>query len=151
MLEAPGWIGHSAGQHVDVRLTAEDGYQTQRSYSIASPPEDRHIMLTVERLDDGEVSPRLVVEQESNNSDVAPVAIGSGSLVLQGACDTLLPGLATHVVVSEAVRGVVVFAQIQCIQRRRCARSRRGHRIRLGCALVAKTIHSHTPNEVWIA
>jgi ferredoxin-NADP reductase len=51
-----------AGQHVDVRLTAEDGYQAQRSYSIASAPEDQHIALTVERLDDGEVSPYLVGE-----------------------------------------------------------------------------------------
>ena len=59
VLEVPGWAGHSAGQHVDVRLTAEDGYQTERSYSIASPPEDRHVTLTVERLDDGEVSPYL--------------------------------------------------------------------------------------------
>jgi ferredoxin-NADP reductase len=59
VLDVPGWAGHTAGQHVDVRLTAEDGYQAQRSYSIASPPEDRHIILTVERLDDGEVSPYL--------------------------------------------------------------------------------------------
>jgi ferredoxin-NADP reductase len=59
VLEVPGWAGHSAGQHVDVRLTAEDGYQAQRSYSIASAPEDPHLMLTVERLDDGEVSPYL--------------------------------------------------------------------------------------------
>ncbi len=59
VLEVPGWAGHKAGQHVDVRLTAEDGYQAQRSYSIASPPEERHIILTVDRLDDGEVSPYL--------------------------------------------------------------------------------------------
>src|ERR671916_255116 len=59
VLDVPGWTGHKAGQHVDVRLTAEDGYQAQRSYSIASPPEDRHIILTVDRLDDGEVSPYL--------------------------------------------------------------------------------------------
>jgi ferredoxin-NADP reductase len=59
LLEVPGWPGHTAGQHVDVRLTAQDGYQAQRSYSIASPPEERHITLTVERLDDGEVSPYL--------------------------------------------------------------------------------------------
>jgi ferredoxin-NADP reductase len=59
VLDVPGWAGHTAGQHVDVRLTAEDGYQTQRSYSIASPPEERRITLTVERLDDGEVSPYL--------------------------------------------------------------------------------------------
>lgn len=58
----PDWPGHLAGQHVDVRLTAEDGYETERSYSIASPPEDRWVELTVERLDDGEVSPYLVGE-----------------------------------------------------------------------------------------
>ncbi len=58
-LEVPGWEGHKAGQHVDVRLTAEDGYQAQRSYSIASAPEDERLMLTVDRLEDGEVSPYL--------------------------------------------------------------------------------------------
>ena len=57
----PGWPGHLAGQHVDVRLTAPDGYQAQRSYSIASAPEDgEQLALTVERIDDGEVSPYLV-------------------------------------------------------------------------------------------
>ncbi|HEY8132647.1 MAG TPA: ferredoxin reductase [Thermoanaerobaculia bacterium] len=61
-LEVTGWEGHLAGQHVDVRLTAEDGYQAQRSYSIASPPEDDLLTLTVERLDNGEVSPYLVGE-----------------------------------------------------------------------------------------
>lgn len=61
-LEIKGWSGHRAGQHVDVRLTAEDGYQAQRSYSIASAPEDATVVLTVERLDDGEVSPYLVDE-----------------------------------------------------------------------------------------
>jgi ferredoxin-NADP reductase len=60
VLELPGWPGHRAGQHVDVRLTAEDGYQAQRSYSIASAPEDEQLVLTVERLEDGEVSPYLV-------------------------------------------------------------------------------------------
>jgi ferredoxin-NADP reductase len=62
MLEVPEWTGHRAGQHVDLRLTAEDGYQAQRSYSIASGPEDDKLVLTVERLDDGEVSPYLVDE-----------------------------------------------------------------------------------------
>ena len=61
-LALDGWPGHRAGQHVDVRLTAEDGYQAQRSYSIASAPEDGHVVLTVERLEDGEVSPYLVDE-----------------------------------------------------------------------------------------
>jgi len=62
VLQVPEWAGHRAGQHVDVRLTAEDGYQAQRSYSIASAPEDPHVALTVERLDDGEVSPYLTDE-----------------------------------------------------------------------------------------
>jgi ferredoxin-NADP reductase len=57
--DVPGWPGHRAGQHVDVRLTAEDGYQAQRSYSIASGPDGTRLELTVERLDDGEVSPYL--------------------------------------------------------------------------------------------
>lgn len=62
-LDVPNWMGHQAGQHVDVRLTAEDGYQAERSYSIASPPEQApHVTLTVERLEDGEVSPYLVDE-----------------------------------------------------------------------------------------
>ena len=59
-LDLPGWMGHRAGQHVDVRLTADDGYQAERSYSIASPPEEApRVTLTVERIDDGEVSPYL--------------------------------------------------------------------------------------------
>jgi ferredoxin-NADP reductase len=62
VLDVPDWPGHRAGQHVDVRLTAEDGYQAQRSYSIASAPEDRRVTLTVERLPDGEVSTYLVDE-----------------------------------------------------------------------------------------
>ena len=60
VLDVPEWRGHQAGQHVDVRLTAEDGYQAQRSYSIGSGPQDEQLVLTVERLDDGEVSPYLV-------------------------------------------------------------------------------------------
>ncbi len=60
VLDCPDWPGHLAGQHVDIRLTAEDGYQAQRSYSIASAPEDSQLMLTVERLDEGEVSPYLI-------------------------------------------------------------------------------------------
>jgi ferredoxin-NADP reductase len=59
VLDVPGWPGHLAGQHVDVRLTAEDGYQAQRSYSIASEPSRAALAITIERLDDGEVSPYL--------------------------------------------------------------------------------------------
>jgi ferredoxin-NADP reductase len=61
-LDVPGWPGHRPGQHVDVRLTAEDGYQAERSYSIASAPEEPTLALTVERLEDGEVSPYLTEE-----------------------------------------------------------------------------------------
>jgi ferredoxin-NADP reductase len=60
-LKVPGWPDHRAGQHLDVRLTAEDGYQAQRSYSIASASGEP-LAVTVERLDDGEVSPYLVDE-----------------------------------------------------------------------------------------
>ena len=60
LLQVAGWRGHRPGQHVDIRLTAEDGYQAQRSYSIASPPEDELLALTVERVENGEVSPYLV-------------------------------------------------------------------------------------------
>jgi ferredoxin-NADP reductase len=59
LLDAEGWPGHRAGQHLDVRLTAEDGYQAERSYSIASAPGEP-LAITVERLEDGEVSPYLV-------------------------------------------------------------------------------------------
>lgn len=62
VLDVGGWPGHRAGQHVDVRLTAADGYQAERSYSIASAPEDAQLVLTVERLDAGEVSPYLADE-----------------------------------------------------------------------------------------
>jgi ferredoxin-NADP reductase len=60
VLDVPGWPGHRAGHHVDVRLTAEDGYQASRSYSIASAPEHDAVELTIERFEDGEVSPYLV-------------------------------------------------------------------------------------------
>jgi ferredoxin-NADP reductase len=59
VLDVPGWPGHAAGQHVDIRLTAEDGYQAQRSYSIASAPGSADLELTVELVDGGEVSPYL--------------------------------------------------------------------------------------------
>ncbi|MGD1050103.1 MAG: FAD-binding oxidoreductase [Solirubrobacteraceae bacterium] len=67
-LDVADWPGHVAGQHVDVRLTAEDGYQAERSYSIASAPEDEHLALTVERIDDGEVSPYLVDELRTGDT-----------------------------------------------------------------------------------
>jgi ferredoxin-NADP reductase len=71
VLEVAGWSGHRAGQHVDLRLTAEDGYQAQRSYSIASAPDGSLVELTVERIDDGEVSPYLT--EEARPGDVMEV------------------------------------------------------------------------------
>jgi ferredoxin-NADP reductase len=65
ILDVPGWPGHRPGQHVDIRLTADDGYQAQRSYSVASEPETGRLMLTVELIEGGEVSPYLT-------SDVRP-------------------------------------------------------------------------------
>ena len=67
--DVPGWRGHLAGQHVDIRVTAEDGYVAQRSYSVASPAgPDPRIQLTVERVDDGEVSPFLLDELRVGDS-----------------------------------------------------------------------------------
>ncbi|QHY93763.1 Methane monooxygenase component C [Streptomyces sp. S4.7] len=64
VFDVPGWPGHLAGQHVDVRLTAEDGYSTQRSYSLASAPDGQRVELTVQRVPDGEVSPYLMDDLE---------------------------------------------------------------------------------------
>ena len=66
-LDVAGWPGHRAGQHVDVRLTADDGYQAQRSYSIASAADGARVELTVERIDDGEVSPYLTEEARAGD------------------------------------------------------------------------------------
>ena len=66
-LQVDGWQGDLPGQHVDIRLTAEDGYQAQRTYSIASPPEDEFVTLTVERVENGEVSPYLLEELRSGD------------------------------------------------------------------------------------
>ncbi len=113
-LDATDWPGHLAGQHVDVRLTADDGYQAQRSYSIASAPEDEHLVITVQRLEDGEVSPYLTetlvpgdelevrapiggyfVWQEALGGPVLLIAGGSGvatgQLRVRSPCDSSTP------------------------------------------------------------
>ena len=84
VLDVAGWPGHRAGQHVDVRLTAEDGYQAQRSYSIASAP-GRPRWLTVERLDDGEVSPYLVGELRPGDAIELRGPVGGTSCGSRGA------------------------------------------------------------------
>ncbi|HEY2600968.1 MAG TPA: ferredoxin reductase [Thermoleophilaceae bacterium] len=97
------WPGHLAGQHVDVRLTADDGYQAQRSYSIASAPENDHLELTVELVDDGEVSPWLVEEAHAGDQFELRGPIGGyftwraeqeGPLVLVGGGSGLVPLMA---------------------------------------------------------
>jgi ferredoxin-NADP reductase len=103
VLDVPGWPGHRAGQHVDVRLTAEDGYQAQRSYSIASAPQDGRLSLTVDRLDDGEVSPyltdvlrkgdRLELRGPIGGYFVWDVALG-GPLLLVGGGSGIVPLMA---------------------------------------------------------
>lgn len=67
VLDVPDWNGHRAGQHLDVRLTAEDGYRAEREYSIASAPGEP-VAITVERLDDGEVSPYLTEELRAGDA-----------------------------------------------------------------------------------
>jgi ferredoxin-NADP reductase len=103
VLAIPDWPGHLAGQHVDVRLTAEDGYQAQRSYSIASAPEDPELKLTVERLDDGEVSPYLAGELRAGDELELRGPVGGhftwhvddgGPLLLVGGGSGLVPLMA---------------------------------------------------------
>ncbi len=69
-LDVPGWSGHLAGQHVDLKLTAEDGYSAQRSYSLSRPADGEHIELTVQRIDDGEVSPYLIAVQPGDEIEL---------------------------------------------------------------------------------
>ncbi len=103
VLDVEDWPGHIAGQHVDVRLTAQDGYQAQRSYSIASAPEDSRFALTVERIDDGEVSPYLVGELRVGDTFEVRGPIGGpfswrvesgGPLLLVGGGSGLVPLMA---------------------------------------------------------
>ena len=103
VFDIPNWSGHRPGQHVDVRLTAEDGYQAQRSYSIASAPDGTRIELTVERLDDGEVSLYLADELRPGDRIEIRGPIGGyfvwepsqgGPLLLVGAGSGVVPLMA---------------------------------------------------------
>jgi Oxidoreductase FAD-binding domain len=125
-LDAAGWPDYLAGQHVDVRLTAEDGYQAQRSYSIASAPEDEHLILTVERLADGEVSPYLTETLERGDELELRGPIG-GYFVWRSRSVALSSLSAVAQVLSRSGR---CFATIV----RRRARSRHGSSIRPGRA-----------------
>jgi ferredoxin-NADP reductase len=77
VLEVPDWPGHRPGQHIDIRLTASDGYQAQRSYAVASAPEDGYVVLTVEKVDGGEVSPYLCGELAAGDTLEVRGPIGS--------------------------------------------------------------------------
>jgi ferredoxin-NADP reductase len=90
VFDVDGWPGHLPGQHVDVRLTAEDGYTAQRSYSIASPPEDPRLHLLVEDLDGGEVSPYLTEEMRPGDTLELRGPIG-GYFVWSAAADVDTP------------------------------------------------------------
>ena len=103
VLEVPGWPGHEAGQHIDLRLTAEDGYQAERSYSIASAPDGERLELMVETIADGEVSPYLVEEVRDGDQFELRGPIGGhftwspadgGPLVLIGGGSGLVPLMA---------------------------------------------------------
>jgi ferredoxin-NADP reductase len=102
-LDVPGWPGHRAGQHVDVRLTADDGYQAQRSYSIASAADGARVELTVERIDDGEVSPYLTEEARAGDRFELRGPVGgyfvwdpnpAGAVLLVGAGSGVVPLMA---------------------------------------------------------
>jgi ferredoxin-NADP reductase len=103
VFDVPDWPGHLAGQHVDVRLTAEDGYQAERSYSIGSPPDDPQVSLTIERIEDGEVSPYLTDELRTGDQLELRGPIGGyftwdtgdgGSLLLLAGGSGLVPLMA---------------------------------------------------------
>jgi len=102
-LDVQDWTGHRAGQHVDVRLTADDGYQAQRSYSIASPAGGRRVELTVERIDDGEVSPYLAQDAHAGDRFELRGPVGGyfvwdpdpgGSVLLVGGGSGIVPLMA---------------------------------------------------------
>jgi ferredoxin-NADP reductase len=133
VLDAPDWPGHRAGQHLDLRLTADDGYQAQRSYSIASSPEAAALEITVEGIEDGEVSPYLVQEARPGDELEVRGPIGGhftwsvddgGPLLLVAGGSGLVPlmamlrhraaqgrGVAAHVLVSARAEQDVLYRE----------------------------------------
>ncbi len=125
LLHVANWQGHLSGQHVDIRLTAEDGYQAQRSYSIASPPEDQLLTLTVERVDNGEVSPYLVddlrVGDPAMGGPLSLIAGGSGVVPLMAMLrhrDRQNIGVATSLLYSSrSLEDVIYRAELDAMAR----------------------------------
>ena len=121
-LDVEGWPGHRAGQHVDVRLTADDGYQAQRSYSIASPAGGSRVELTVEQIDDGEVSPYLTEEARAGDRFELRGPVGGyfvwdpnpgGSVLLVGGGSGIVPLMAMvrqRVANGDAVRTRLLYS-----------------------------------------
>jgi len=121
-LDVAGWPGHRAGQHVDVRLTADDGYQAQRSYSIASAADGARVELTVERIDDGEVSPYLTEEARAGDRFELRGPVGgyfvwdpnpAGAVLLVGAGSGVVPLMAMvrqRVANGDAVRTCLLYS-----------------------------------------
>jgi len=118
-LETPGWGGYRPGQHVDVRLTAEDGYQAVRSYSLSGDPADGRPAITVERLGDGEVSPYLVDEARAGDRLELRGPVG-GYFVWE-------PALGGPLLLVAGGSGVVPLAAM--------ARAREGVPVRLVCSV----------------
>jgi ferredoxin-NADP reductase len=127
VLDVAGWPGHVAGQHADVRLTAEDGYQAERSYSIASAPEDATVSLTVERIDDGEVSPYLAGEVRAGDQFELRGPIGGhftwrvqqgGPLLLVGGGSGLVPLMAmlSHRAAAKSTASAVLLVSSRTVQ-----------------------------------
>jgi ferredoxin-NADP reductase len=119
VLDVEGWGGHRAGQHVDIRLTAEDGYQAERSYSIGSGPDDGRLELTVERIDDGEVSPYLADEVRHGDTFELRGPIGGyfawepsdgGPLLLVGGGSGVVPLRSMLRARTEAVRTRLIYS-----------------------------------------
>jgi len=121
-LDVAGWPGHRAGQHVDVRLTADDGYQAQRSYSIASAADGARVELTVERIDDGEVSPYLTEEARAGDRFELRGPVGgyfvwdpnpAGAVLLVGGGSGVVPLMAMvrqRVANGDAVRTCLLYS-----------------------------------------
>ena len=121
-LDVPGWAGHRAGQHVDVRLTADDGYQAQRSYSLASPAGGSSVELTVEQIDDGEVSPYLTEEARAGDRFELRGPVGGyfvwdsnpgGSVLLVGGGSGVVPLMAMvrqRVANGDTVRTLLLYS-----------------------------------------